>query len=550
MCPNIGVRSEELCKMKEFKLNIKTIECIFAIVASIVSMYLMIQFSHHAGGLWRDEANTIRLSETKSLQDLVANLQFDSFPAGWILFLKIFYLTGFNYDYAYRMLGLFVGLLIILSVWINAFYFKYKYPYISIALIGLSPLIFYWGCSMRAYGAGLIFTILLIPTTWNYVILGGYKKFAVLLITSIISVQLLYYNSLVLLSCTVSGCAVLLINKSYKRILFLVSIGFISALTVIPYIAITNKVNKWDVLSKLKTFGFGYFCTKFYQSININGDEFAVMYLLFIGFVVLIGISAVFKNKKEIIYSLTLIISYPMFFYIFLRILKWPTQPWYYITIFSILAIAGEIILKKIFIDKKVVVYVSLIYVVIVIAVPFNRADCFSKLRITNVDLAAKYLNSNTLNGDLIILYPWYNGISFNRYYNGCAKWVTIPNIKDHFYHRYDLIKNLCESPDQVKITESLKSEIITTLKNNKNTYSVGPFSFFQQMENQSTVLPAPFSAWGWSGAGYEQAWSVDVLRYLSSHSLKYSIVSSIKNETTIGVENLFVVCFSGWRDD
>ena len=42
---------------------------------------------------------------------------------------------------------------------------------------------------------------------------------------------------------------------------------------------------------------------------------------------------------------------------------------------------------------------------------------------------------------DLVIVYPWYCGVSFSEYYRGAAPWTTLPSMADHTLHRYDLAK-------------------------------------------------------------------------------------------------------------
>jgi hypothetical protein len=47
-----------------------------------------IRFFFHAGGLWRDEVNSVDLSNSTRISDVVNNLQYDSFPLLWHLILR------------------------------------------------------------------------------------------------------------------------------------------------------------------------------------------------------------------------------------------------------------------------------------------------------------------------------------------------------------------------------------------------------------------------------------------------------------------------------
>ena len=42
---------------------------------------------------------------------------------------------------------------------------------------------------------------------------------------------------------------------------------------------------------------------------------------------------------------------------------------------------------------------------------------------------------------DLVIVHPWYYGLTFAYYYRGTAPWTTLPPLADYRFHRYDLLK-------------------------------------------------------------------------------------------------------------
>ena len=68
-------------------------------------------------------------------------------------------------------------------------------------------------------------------------------------------------------------------------------------------------------------------------------------------------------------------------------------------------------------------------------------------VRQTNADLVAQTVTRGAAPGDLVLVNPWYDGISFGRYYRGKAPWITLPEMTDHRYHRYDLLKIKMASP-------------------------------------------------------------------------------------------------------
>ena len=83
--------------------------------------------------------------------------------------------------------------------------------------------------------------------------------------------------------------------------------------------------------------------------------------------------------------------------------------------------------------------------------VPLGAGVRLAKYRQTNIDLIAAQLREQAGPNDLILVYPWYCGITFNRYYHGAAPWTTLPALSDPRIHRYDLLKEklAARRPDQ-----------------------------------------------------------------------------------------------------
>lgn len=47
--------------------------------------------------------------------------------------------------------------------------------------------------------------------------------------------------------------------------------------------------------------------------------------------------------------------------------------------------------------------------------------------RMTNLDFVAQRLNREAGKEDLVLVHPWFCGVTFNRYYTGSAEWLTLP---------------------------------------------------------------------------------------------------------------------------
>ena len=93
-------------------------------------------------------------------------LDFDSFPIFWLLVIRIGHDIGLGSDASFRILGCFVGLGLIVALWVNARAFRHTLPFASLILLGFCSSVLRWGDSIRAYGFGMLWVILSFSTMW------------------------------------------------------------------------------------------------------------------------------------------------------------------------------------------------------------------------------------------------------------------------------------------------------------------------------------------------------------------------------------------------
>ena len=141
-------------------------EWLVVVVILVISASLHIRFVTHVGGLWRDETNSVNLAGLPSLGEIWRFLDRDSFPILFVLLLRPWLeLFGFYNDAALRALGCIIGLGLMGAVWHNARAFGVRWPVLSLALIGLNPMLIRYGDSTRAYGLGILLILLTISLT-------------------------------------------------------------------------------------------------------------------------------------------------------------------------------------------------------------------------------------------------------------------------------------------------------------------------------------------------------------------------------------------------
>ena len=139
------------------------------------------------------------------------------------------------------------------------------------------------------------------------------------------------------------------------------------------------------------------------------------------------------------------------------------------------------------------------------------------------MDLVAKLLEAKVSPDDLIVVRPFYTGISFARYYHGSARWMTIPDMPpSQMPYGYVPMKAVMATEEQV---DGELDRIARHLAGGGRVWIVSHLSPLGEREEAGRLPPAPQSPYGWSEAAYELVWSrqlTDVLRRNASAIGRY----------------------------
>jgi hypothetical protein len=166
--------------------------------------------------------------------------------------------------------------------------------------------------------------------------------------------------------------------------------------------------------------------------------------------------------------------------------------------------------------------------------------------RQTNVDQVARYLETAAGPRDLIVVNPWYVGITFARYYHGQTPWITIPPMPDITTHRYDLLKSQLMSPAPLA---PLHEDIVKTLRAGHRVWMVGAHDFVAKGESPPTLPPAPNGPWGWKDGPYRIVWSLQTGYLVQSSALYWKIVTPPTDRPVQMLEFARVIVVEGWRN-
>ncbi len=546
-------------------------------LVAMAAAALHIRFATEVGGLWRDETNSVNLATLPTLAEVWHFLDYDSFPILYFAVLRAWTsVVGVGNDEALRGLGLLIGLGILGVLWSNARAFGCRLPVLSLALVGLNPMIVRYGDSNRAYGLGILLILLTLRSFWRLVeqpSRPSASRIAVAAVLAVLSVQCLYYNSVLLLAIAFGASVVAVRAKAWRTVSIIIGIGAMAAASLLPYVPIIIRMRAWTFLVSYPT----TLSWLWKRACEVMGSPRPGAIWLWVGLVAAsLGVAIVaaplmsFRRRRlftaarslsasdrlpaVVLFALVNLVVGVAGYAVFLRALNYYTRPWYYITLAVFVACTLDAIFGAWTITahrqaarlvlRSLRPLVALTFLCLTLPLSWREMPT----RQTNVDLIAARIEELSRKGDVIVLPRWECAITFCRYYHGPAEIVTIPPMDDHRFHRYDLVvaqmrKANAHEPVLARVAEALHSGHRVFLADSL------PFP------TTEVQLPDPYPLYqdpngGWHGAPYDQIWQARVGGFLRVHAtsaraLAVSLPVGIKVQE---LEDLQPAVVEGWR--
>ena len=518
-----------------------------ALFSTLLSIYLHIVFGMHAGALWRDEVNSLEIATMRTFTEMWSNLCFDSFPALYFLVLRVVAgVPATASDAALRVFGVSVGLLTLGVIWLNSRWLRLGFPLLSLALIGLNPMIIRYGDSIRAYGLGIALMLLVLGAMWRLVESFTPSRAAIAVLSAVLSVQCLYYNAILLFAICLGAASVTARRRQVKETLVMFAIGGISAATLLPYLPTIQRVHLWNYIWKapftpaelVRTFG---------SRLEIAAWIFLFALTLIAGVWTMGGKSAGPNGQattERILFGLVTLVIGTVGYAGFIGVLGYLTQPWYYIAFVAFAATCTEVVLASIWTREwSLLARATFTFAMVSIGVyPAWHALQFGQ---TNVDVVAAQLQTQAAPNDLILINSWNYGISFRRYYHGPANYETIPPIEDLRSHRVDLLKRQMMSPAPMTPVLQRMDE---TLRGGHTIWLIGSLDFVPPGKEPRAIPPGYDGPNGWVGGNFYAAWAEQAGFLVQSHALHFERVRVPLAQPVSRYENLPLSAIRGWR--
>ncbi len=529
-----------------------------AIVLSLIAVLFHSAFLTHAGALWRDEVNTAEFARMTSVGEIGAFLQYDGFPPLVALLVRGWIGVGWGGgDPGLRMFGFAVGLAYLGALWLASRSLRSPTPFYSLVLIGLNPIAVRAVDSIRPYGLGMVSTVATMALVWKAIESPSPRRFVTAGILAVLSVQCMYQNAFLLLGICVAGAAVSLRRADPRTAGAVVLVGVAAALSLLPYRASIAGAQSWNVVIQSPT-SVTDLLSVLVQALSPGGPVTALPWLalaIVCGWAVLGALRSRSGSGQGgsgqggarpsvALFSGAVVVASTAAFLVALGSTRLQTQPWYYVPLLAVLAPALDACAWAAATTNawKIARVVAVVAVAAAMALPGWRQ--VSERR-TNADIVASLVGKEAATGDLVLVSPWYYGVSFRRYYKGEAEWTTLPPLEDLRIHRYDLLKAAMARPNPIdpvleKATEALKS--------GHRLWLVGVFPDPRDVEQPAALPPAPHPRSGWYCGPYIITWGRQVSFLLKSHVLQAEVLPTAAGRPVNPYENLPVVVVSGWR--
>jgi hypothetical protein len=532
------------------------VETALAILITLTVIALHVFRAQHAGALWRDEAGAVQLARQATIGEVFHSFPHEAFPLLFPLTVRSYTAVFGDSDRALRLFGMMVGIALVAALWLNA-RAAGTVPLASLALLGFHPNLLVYGDSLRGYGLGTVLILLTFGAFARLVVRPDRRTIAVAALLAVLSVHCLLHNAALLLGLGTAAAAVGLLRRRRRVTVAALGIGLLAALSLLPYRGPLTAARDWDVLITQKLGPrpiLGSIAT-------VLGTPNFNVFWIWAALLLAAAASSILwlartddppegsEDSDESGAQLFRLLAIPAAFgaqYGLFVVLSYLPRIWYVLPLMALMASALDGLLANAarFPALRAVRFAAPILLA-ALMLPATAGE--AALRMTNVDQIARTVAEGAGRRDLVLVNYWFYGVSFQRYYQGEARWMTLPALEDHRFHRYDLVKACMMDDDP---TRDVRRAIRRTLRSGHRVWVVGTLDTAPAGQPPLDPPPAPAAATGWQDGAYYVAWSQQIQAYLNEHALPPALITPPSEGPVSGFEVLNLWVFRQWQDD
>jgi hypothetical protein len=485
---------------------------------------LHVLYLRHAGALWRDEVNSVNVAALPSFDAVFAHSHLDSFPIAWVTVLHGWIATGFgDGDAGVRRLGLVVGLAAIAVIWWTGRRLGVAAPLATLVLLGMSPTTVVYGDQVRGYGLGMLAIVWSVGATWTLVTRPGWRTVLVAQAAALLAVQSYYANAFLVLAVSAGGAAVCVRRRRWRPLVAVGAVGLVAALSLAvnrEAIAYAARVSMIELENPSLWWRVEVFRHAVAPGVPVLSAAWIVAALLAVAGCVLawrVPADAPDADDRAPFAAVTAAVALAGFVWYLQVLARVPTQYWYYLSLLAVLAVACEIGVDCLVHRCRHGAPARLAAVAAVALLAAPGAVENAPLRMTTLDLIADTIAAEAGPDDLVVVLPWYCGITFARYYDGPAPWMTLPDFDDHRFHVHPQVKERMIR-GATAITGEL-DRIARTLDAGHRVWIAGAPLPPPTAGPPPSMVPAPRGPEGWHVGPYLEGWAMQLGATLQAHA-------------------------------
>ena len=521
-----------------------------ALLITALIAFLNLRFATEAGPLWRDEVSTVQLATRSTYTEMLKSLSLDSAPALYPTLLRLWSVPwgGGGQDGLFRVFGFGVAMALVGAVWIAGGTLSGGPPLLALAVFAAHAGTLQTAGSVKPYGLGSAFILLAFGAIGRLTVSPRRRWLLYALAVAILAVQTLYNNAPLILAVCIAGLAVAALARERSAALAVVATGVVAAASILPYVGVLLSSRSWRPLNQwdLDTHSLLVRSSALVTEANWSLAALWVAAAVLVSYGVVRAIRRSLNGEpaspgRPVLYAVLVIVCSTSLHLGFLKIAGRIPQAWHFVPLIVLVAVAIDIVLG----GTRSLRWARLGVAVLAAGLAFPASMDQVAVRQTNVDLVAQHVHTAAQRGDLILVNPWYVGITFNRHYRGPVAWMTLPPIEDLTIHRYDILKLRMMSAEPLA---PLHRAIQDALQSGHRVWLVGSVHFPPAGHLPPVLPPAPGLSTGWSDGPYAIGWALQTGYFLQTHAERFAVVRIPVDRPVNRFENVELLVVEGWR--
>jgi hypothetical protein len=404
-------------------------------------------------------------------------------------------------------------------------------PVVGLALVAVNGDFLRWGSTVRAWSLGAAFAVVTWVAMRDLVSSPSRRSLLFAIIASVPAVHTTYQNAVLVVAFAAAAAVEIARSGRWREALAPIGVVAVAGASMLPYVATLSRRAAWLDVSQ-RPVDLVQLVAKFSEGLLASGPLAAVAWGL--------ALSLAVTRRGHSAYGILTMVFSTLGLFAFYWSVGYPTQAWYYLALTAAIAVAIDAAISAT--SNRIWRIARLCVAAAVLATGFAPALSRVNEPFTNVDAIGRHLMANAQRGDLIIVSPWYVGVSLHRYYTGEARVMAIPPGVDARVHHFDQVRAAMQVSDALRPAHEA---IQSTLQAGYRVWAVGGIA--EAPPGVATTLPLPpLPRSGWNAGPYEVAWNFATGNLLRDHAIER--IASPRFGPPGVMESVDLVSFRGWR--